>query len=393
MVKINHVKELEEMIRAEHPNVHALKQTEPYKNMMESEGVAPEYLITLSISKDKQGVDGKTQYNKLFPFSPKKPGEKDTWPHIFNHDGKMYETRFIDAYENPAVRAQTFIDFFEQKKGRKDLTHQNETAIKGILAAGKQLNQWKKNIPTFKSKNDAKRKKYEKPYNAIYEYLTSDKGFGIPMEDGTSIETALSKELLRITVDAYENVQENYKELKGRLAELESEVEETNNSKQFGQLMLKNKTQKSGKIDAIQTTNVYLKNHVDNLNERLLKFNNHYEKTRKGLLDGIEDTVEFETVLNDADEVISRAGEIRQNIDEIKSKYHAMAEDLEVRAHISNLRDEEIVELKKKLFIQNSHSALKYAGIGVLIATLLFGGYQLLFKDSNTQTDQKHAQP
>ncbi len=393
MVKNNHVKELENMIQTEHPNVYALRQTEPYKNMMERESVAPEYLITLSISKDRQGVDGKTQYNKLFPFSPKKPGEKDTWPYIFNHDGKMYETRFLDAYENPAVRAQTFIDFFEQKKERKDLTHQNETAIKGILAAGKQLSQWKKNTPTFKSKNDNKRKKYEKPYNAIYEYLTTDKGFGIPMEEGTNIETALSKELLRITVDAYENVQENYKELKGKLAELESQVEEANNSKQFGQLMLKNRTQKAGKIEEIQTTNPYLKNHVDNLNERLLKFNNHYEKTRKGLLDGLEDTVEFETVLNDADEVINRAGEIRQSIDEIKSKYQAIAEDLEVRAHISNLRDEEIVELKKKLFIQNSHSALKYAGIGVLIASLLFGGYQLIFNGDKAETTSKHAKP
>lgn len=393
MAKSNHVKELEEMIKAEHPNVHAIKQTEPYKSMMESEGVAPEYLITLSISKDKQGVDGKTQYNKLFPFSPKKPGEKDTWPYIFNHEGKMHETRFLDAYENPAVRAQTFIDFFDQKKERKDLTHQNEAAIKGILAAGKQLNQWKKNIPTFKSKNDSKRKKYEIPYNAIYEYLTTEKGFNIPMEEGASMETALSKELLRITVDAYENVHSNYSELKIKVANIESELDEINNSKQFGQLMLKSRTQKAGKIEPILTTNPYIKPHVDNLNERLLSFNEHYENTRNELLKGLEDTVEFESVLNSADELITRAGEIRQNIDEIKSKYQAIAEDCEVRAHISNLRDAEIVELKKKLFIQNSHSALKYAGIGVLIASLLFGGYQLIFNGDKAETTSKHAKP
>lgn len=390
MAKSNHVKELEEMIKAEHPNVHALKQTEPYQKMMADEGVAPEYLVTLSISKDKQGVDGRTAYNKLFPFSPKKPGEKDVWPYIFSHDGKMHETRFLDAYENPAVRAQTFIDFFDKKKERKDLTHQNETAIKGILAAGKQLNQWKKNIPTFKSKNDSKRKKYEIPYNAIYEYLTTEKGFNIPMEEGTSMETALSKELLRITVDAYENVQSNYSELKSKVANLESELDEVNNSKQFGELMLKSKTQKAGKIEPIQTTNPYLKNHVDNLNERLLSFNEHYNKTRNELLKGLNDTVEFEAVLDSADEVITRAGEIRQNIDEIKSKYQAIAEDCEVRAHISNLRDAEIVELKKKLFIQNSHNALKYAGIGVLIASLLFGGYQILFNNNQTGTVQEN---
>jgi hypothetical protein len=66
---------------------------------------------------------------------------------------------------------------------------------------------------------------------------------------------------------------------------------------------------------------------------------------------------------------------MRDNTERVVQKYNSLYEDYEMRAHISNLRDEEIVELKKKQHEGSKTGLLALAFAGLFGLGCLAGCY------------------
>lgn len=104
----------------------------------------------------------------------------------------------------------------------------------------------------------------------------------------------------------------------------------------------------------------YISESVKQVNSGINSVNQEYQ-TLESRLQGDQKSTQSLLYMRNAVSVM------RDNTDRIVQKYNALYEDLEVRAHISNLRDKEIVDLKKRMYEEKGSKtgllALAFAGL------------------------------
>lgn len=120
-------------------------------------------------------------------------------------------------------------------------------------------------------------------------------------------------------------------------------------------------------------TTKYISESVKQVNNGINSVNQEYQ-TLESRLQGDQKSEQSLLYMRNAISVM------RDNTDRIVQKYNALYEDLEVRAHIGNLRDEEIMELKTERsatykiteFLIDSKDKIKQVALAGVLFTALF---------------------